>query len=225
VIDHDLSLVPKEARPYQGTVAGIFTRTVANTIDGFVVGAAVIGGYIGFVAVLFVIAPRDFEAPDLSVAWFGIAYFDLLVVYFTACWWLSGRTLGDHVMGIRVITGKRRRLRFIRSFLRALLCVVFPVGLLWCVVGPRRRSVQDLLLHTSVIYDWLPRPTPVEHSLEPAADASGSLDDADPDRAGDGADEEQHDGDLPVSSPTAQTTDQPARGSGDGPHAAGAGSG
>ena len=34
------------------------------------------------------------------------------------------------------------------------LCVVFPIGLLWCVVSEENRSVQDLLLRTSVIYDW-----------------------------------------------------------------------
>ena len=36
----------------------------------------------------------------------------------------------------------------------AILCVVFPIGLLWCVVSEENRSVQDLLLRTSVIYDW-----------------------------------------------------------------------
>jgi uncharacterized RDD family membrane protein YckC len=154
----ELSPVPQEARPYQGTAAGIATRLAANTIDGLVVGAGVAGAYAGIVALRFVLAPRDFELPDPRLLWFVLGFFELLVVYLTAAWWLSGRTIGDHVMGIRVVTGKRSRLRLLRAFSRAVLCSFFPIGLLWCVVDRDRRAVHDLVLHTSVVYDWLPRP-------------------------------------------------------------------
>jgi uncharacterized RDD family membrane protein YckC len=167
VKDAELSLVPLEARPYQGTAAGIATRLAANAIDGLVVGMAVLGAYAGFAAFRFVVAPRDFRMPDPSLLWFAIGFFDLLVVYLTAAWWLSGRTLGDHVMGVRVVTGKRSRLRFTRALGRALLCACFPVGLMWCAVNRERRAVHDLVLRTSVVYDWLPRPRPA-----PARDAS-----------------------------------------------------
>ena len=55
--DVELSLVPLEARPYQGRTAGIVTRLVAHTIDGVLVGAALIGTYLGVVAFLFVVSP------------------------------------------------------------------------------------------------------------------------------------------------------------------------
>jgi uncharacterized RDD family membrane protein YckC len=158
VNDAELSLVPLEARPYQGTAAGIVTRLAANTLDALVVGMALVGTYAGVVAVRFVFAPRGFRWPDPSLIWFVVGFFAILVVYLTAAWWISGRTLGDHVMGIRVVTGKRRRLRIGRAFARALFCAGFPIGLLWCAIDPRRRSVQDLVLRTSVVYDWLPRP-------------------------------------------------------------------
>jgi hypothetical protein len=32
--------------------------------------------------------------------------------------------------------------------------VMFPPGLLWVVVSPRRRSVQDVMLLSVVVYDW-----------------------------------------------------------------------
>jgi hypothetical protein len=35
---------------------------------------------------------------------------------------------------------------------RAVLCVIFPVGLLWVLVSQENRSAQDLVLRTSVIY-------------------------------------------------------------------------
>jgi uncharacterized RDD family membrane protein YckC len=82
----------------------------------------------------------------------------LLVIYLTFTWSASGRSLGDQVMGLRVVVvGEGHRLRGGRAFLRALICAVFPLGLLWCAVDRRRRAVHDLLLGTHVVYDWIPR--------------------------------------------------------------------
>ncbi len=163
----ELSLVPAEARPYQGIPAGIATRAVANTVDALVVGMALVGAYVGFAAFMFVVDPRDFRLPDPSLVWFVAGFFALLVVYLTAAWWISGRTLGDHVMGVRVVRGKRDRLRFGQAFARAVLCACFPVGLLWCAVNRKRRAVHDLVLRTSVVYDWLPRPTSPPRDEDP----------------------------------------------------------
>jgi uncharacterized RDD family membrane protein YckC len=159
VSEPELSLVPPEARPYQGKPAGIVTRTLANTVDGLAVGLLQLGGYAAWAAVVFVLAPRDLSLPDPSLIRLSVEYGTLLTLYLTLAWSVSGRTPGDHVMGLRVVTGGRRRLRLPRAFLRALTCVVFPIGLLWCVVDVRRRSAQDLLLRTQVVHDWLPRPT------------------------------------------------------------------
>ena len=155
--DAQLALVPLAARPYQGTAAGIVTRLVASTLDALVVGIALVGSYTGVAAFRFVVDPRGFRLPDPSLLWFVVGYFSILVVYLAAGWWISGRTLGDHVTGIRVVTGTRGRLRFARACGRAVLCAGFPVGLLWCVVNRERRALHDLVLHTSVVYDWLPR--------------------------------------------------------------------
>jgi uncharacterized RDD family membrane protein YckC len=154
----ELSLVPSEARRFQGTAAGIVTRLTANTLDALVVAGAVLAAYVGFVAVRFVMAARDFQVPPTSLVWLTVGFFGLLDTYLAAAWWISGRTIGNHVMGIRVVTSAGGRLRLPRAVVRALLCVGFPVGLLWCAVSPGRRSLQDLVLRTKVVYDWLPRP-------------------------------------------------------------------
>jgi hypothetical protein len=47
-----------------------------------------------------------------------------------------------------------------RAFVRAVLCALFPIGLFWSAVSTRNESVQDLLVRTTVVYDWglkLPR--------------------------------------------------------------------
>jgi hypothetical protein len=44
------------------------------------------------------------------------------------------------------------------SFVRAALYAIFPIGLLWVLGSGQNRSLQDLVLRTSVIYDWELRP-------------------------------------------------------------------
>ena len=46
--EHDISPVPKEARPFQGSPAGIVTRLIANTVDAIVVGVILGAGYLGW---------------------------------------------------------------------------------------------------------------------------------------------------------------------------------
>jgi hypothetical protein len=42
------------------------------------------------------------------------------------------------------------------GLLRAIGCVVFPIGLLWAVIDRRRRSLQDIVFRTRVIYSRPP---------------------------------------------------------------------
>lgn len=69
-------------------------------------------------------------------------------------WGTTGRSYGSLLLGLRVRGVHGRRLGWPRAVLRAALCVVFPAGLLWVAISPRRRSVQDILLRSVVVYDW-----------------------------------------------------------------------
>ncbi len=151
--------VPLEARSYQGTRAGVVTRVAAAAVDVVTVAAALVGSYAAWAAFRFMVAPRDFSMPAVSLLSLAEIFFLFLVVYLTVAWWIAGRSLGDHVWGVRVVTGRGGRLGLARAFARAVACAVFPVGLLWCAVDRDRRSLQDLLLRTAVVYDWLARPT------------------------------------------------------------------
>jgi uncharacterized RDD family membrane protein YckC len=152
-----VSPVPREARPYQGRRAGLVTRLVASVVDACVVVALLGGGYVAFAGLVFMVDPLGFRPPD--PAWvLGLAWaLTVLVVYLTAAWCISGRTYGCHVMGIRVLGPRGGRLGVPGALVRATLCAVLPVGLLWCAVNRQHRSLQDLLLRTSVVYDWQPR--------------------------------------------------------------------
>ena len=154
--DHDLSHLPREARAFQGRPAGIVSRSVANLIDAAVVVGILLAGYLGINGLLFFLDPRGFHFREPVPLWTLTAGFVVAGLYFAITWAWVARSIGDHVMGLRVVGRRGRRIRPLVALLRAGFCVVFPIGLFWCVINPRSASVQDIVLRTSVVYDWMP---------------------------------------------------------------------
>jgi uncharacterized RDD family membrane protein YckC len=152
-----ISPLPPEARPYQGHRAGVVTRMVAAAIDSLIVGAVLMMGYVGYAALVFLVDPRSFSFPTPGVFFSLTAGLTVLVVYLAGSWWVGGRTYGCHLMGLRVVNYNGANMRLLGALLRALFCAFFPIGLLWAAVNRENRSVQDIVLRTSVIYDWQPR--------------------------------------------------------------------
>jgi uncharacterized RDD family membrane protein YckC len=152
-----LSAVPPRARPFQGQRAGIVTRMAANIVDLLVVAGIVVVIYAAIAGIGFLLNPSNFHWPDGLGAGLPAVGAVVLVPYLTLCWRITGRTYGDALFGLRVVNSKDERLRVPRALLRAFFCAVFPIGVLWVAVSSRNRSVQDVVLRTSVIYDWVPR--------------------------------------------------------------------
>ena len=149
-----LDPIPPQARPFQGLRAGVVSRTVAGGIDYTLVIVTTLGSYVAVAVLLFLINPKNYQLPTWSFAEFLLIGFGLFVSYLTIAFATGGRTLGAAVMGLRVVGRKGRRLRWTTSFLRACFCAVFPIGLFWSAVSRQNRSVQDMVLRTSVIHDW-----------------------------------------------------------------------
>lgn len=154
-MSHDqVNAIPQEARQFQGKRAGIVSRVLANSIDFIGVLVALGATYAGVQAFSFLLNPSSWRASTPS---FGFAFIlggIYLFVYFAVSWAMSGRTYGDHVMGLRVVNFRGERMRWSGSIVRSAFCVAFPIGLFWLIISPRDRSVQDAVLRTSVIYDW-----------------------------------------------------------------------
>jgi uncharacterized RDD family membrane protein YckC len=148
----------------QGTPAGLVSRLLANAVDALTAAVLLGMGYLGLVLFRLVTDRTAFSWPTPSFGVLFVLYEGVLVAYFTLGWSATGRSVGKQVMGLRVVSHRGRRMRFPGALLRAVFCVVFPIGLLWVVVSRSNRSVQDLVLRSSVIYDW--------HRLLPAAAAS-----------------------------------------------------
>lgn len=149
--------VPKEVREYQGERAGIVSRLLANILDVAVAAGIVVGLFLGYLAVLFLLDPTrsSYPTPQNLWLWLVVVGSWVSVAYFTASWATTGRTLGNHVLGLRVVNFRGRRLTWPGAFLRACFCVYFPIGLLWVLISRQNRSLQDTVMRTSVIYDWI----------------------------------------------------------------------
>jgi len=152
-----ISFVPLEARPFQGQTAGIVTRSIAATIDAALVGVCVVGTYVGFNVFLFLINPRDFSWEGSPVLLSFAVAFSYAVLYLTACWSITGRSYGCHVMGLRVVGRRGGRMHFLAALVRAVFCTFVPIGLLWSGASRTNKSLQDIVLGTRVVYDWTSR--------------------------------------------------------------------
>jgi uncharacterized RDD family membrane protein YckC len=144
----------------QGHPAGLVSRVLAATIDLAVTIGVVLLSYLAIGAIAFVARPRSFRWPDPGGLTLGGVWWALLVAYLTFGWTASGRTIGTQVMGLRVEDRKGGRLRGGRALVRAVLCAVFPIGLLWCAIDRRSRAIHDLVVSSRVAYDWIPRTVP-----------------------------------------------------------------
>jgi uncharacterized RDD family membrane protein YckC len=125
---------------------------LANAID-FAILVVVLGaGYLGWSAWLFLRRGASFRFPTVTYQGTYVVGAIVLTLLFAIAWSTTGRSYGDRLLGLRVINRRGERLGFAPAFVRAVLCVAFPPLLFWAIVD--RRSVQDLVLRTAVIYDW-----------------------------------------------------------------------
>ena len=137
--------IPQLARPYQGKPAGLISRFLASGVDLMIVVAVLVAMYAGWATLKFLLRPAKFQFPEPSILLIVVAGFAVLTLYLTLGWTMTGRTYGDHLMGLRVVDQAGGTLHLPRALLRALLCAVFPIGLIWTAFSTRSLSVQDLL--------------------------------------------------------------------------------
>lgn len=145
---------PPIARGSEHRPAGIVTRVAAMGVDMAMV--IVIGSliYLTVAGARLVWSPTNFSWPDVPF-WLTVTVeFVIATLYLTGSWAMTGRSYGASLLGLRVLSFRGRIPGWSLSFVRAVFCVFFPVGLAWVVLSPQRRSVQDVVLRTVVVYDW-----------------------------------------------------------------------
>ena len=169
---HVRSVLPPAANEVQGQRAGVVTRTIVMLVDAAVVAATIGVAYLAWAAVRFMRRPVDFSWPTVTFGTVIVASVALCVLYLTVTWSATGRSVGKRLMGLRVVGRDGERLHLIRAFLRAVTCTLFPILLYWAAVSSQNRSIQDLVLRTSVIYDWRSRGRG-SRAADPSAAAAG----------------------------------------------------
>lgn len=140
------------SEPDVGRAAGIITRGLAAVIDLVVVLLIMGALYGGLVLARLIYSPTAFSLPSLNAVFSTAMTFAVAVLYLTGCWTVSGSTVGAVTMGLRVVGRRSPRVSLLVGVLRAICCVIFPIGLLWVVVDRQRRSLQDIVFRTRVIY-------------------------------------------------------------------------
>jgi uncharacterized RDD family membrane protein YckC len=133
--------------------AGIVSRGLAAVLDLIVVLLIMSALYAGLVLTQLVFSPAAFTLPSLNAVFSTLITFAVAVLYLTTCWAVSGCTAGAVTMGLRVTGGRWQRIGPVVALLRAVTCVLFPVGLLWVAVDRNRRSLQDIVFRTRVSYN------------------------------------------------------------------------
>lgn len=131
--------------------AGIVSRVSAIAVDTVVLTVAVSAVAAGLPAVwtqVIGVPPRWLTD---GAQWVGGV---LPVAYFTACWSISGRTLGGLLMGTRLVRPGGGRLGPVRAFLRAffglLIVPLWVIGLIGVLWTDRRQSLLDKVFGTVV---------------------------------------------------------------------------
>ncbi len=154
-----------------GPAAGVVTRSLAAAVDIAVVVAVAVVLDLGAAGVRFAWSPTDFRWPQPAPWPTAGALLAVAVGYLAAGWAMAGRTYGERLLGLRVLSTRGELLGWVRSVLRAVVCVLWPIGLLWCAVDRRRASVADLVVRSVVVYDT--HPYAAVHHLEPAGAPTG----------------------------------------------------
>ena len=151
-----LQTLPVAARSMQGERAGFFTRSIAAIIDVVITGAIVLGMWVAGWLFLLVFSPAA-GANLPQPGYFLLGGYVVLWAYWTWAWATSGRSPGQSLMGVRVFGHHDQRPSWGLAAVRSAFCVLFPFGILWTIVSRRNRSVQDVVLRTSVVHDWSSR--------------------------------------------------------------------
>ena len=146
--------VPRPARSLQGHRAGIVSRAAAAAVDGALLLAVLACGYAAVLGVVFLWNPARFSAPSIPFWVVLVVAGSTATTYLVLCWVLAGRTYGDLVLALRVVDRHGRHPHFLLALLRAVAYVLVPLRLFWVAVNRQNRSLQDIVLRTSVVYDW-----------------------------------------------------------------------
>lgn len=154
----------------KGEFAGFASRFVAFAIDLVVIFIS--AGIISWVIIAALslvginpLAPVDVRASNfnqmvtlISKIVLALMPFALWFSYRLFFWTVTGQTIGNRAMGIRVVRMDGERMKLSNSLRRIVMyffCMLpFFLGFLWILIDDERRGWHDKVANTCVIYAW-----------------------------------------------------------------------
>lgn len=162
-----LAAVPHADMTLAGHYAGFVSRLAAFVVDIVLLMIALslattfvnaLVGLFNLETLIGRVITGDTVTGALTAAIAGLAGTLFVSVYGVVAWSINGETLGDMLLGLRVVRADGRRLSFGRALLRLLGAYVAGlalfVGFLWALFDGRRQGWHDKLAGTVVVYDW-----------------------------------------------------------------------
>ena len=162
-----------------GRYAGPLSRLGALLLDLFFVSASFTLLAAGFQFLFRKVLGIDLDFGSWGS---GMAVAGLIVYSFLYFWIsqaLSGRTLAQTIVGLKVVQGIGTPLKPGHAFVRTLVLpfsfMLFGIGALMVLVDRRRRALHDFAAKSAVVYDWGDRPAALPAPLTKFLDKRESV--------------------------------------------------
>jgi uncharacterized RDD family membrane protein YckC len=149
-----------------GHYAGLFTRMIAFVIDALVIAIA-----IAIIPWMGQILLNSIGIGSFTTRWMegvqrlmasGIFAAFFMYAYYAFFWYFAGMTIGDAVLGIRIVRTNGKRIGPFRTLIRLIGYVIalipFGLGFFWILIDNRRQGWHDKLAGTFAVYAWEARP-------------------------------------------------------------------
>ncbi len=145
-----------------GEYAGFVTRLVGFVIDLLIVGLVlallklVTDLLLGLFPIQEILGLGEISSTLLIVI-SAVLSLGIAVLYWPGSWVLAGQTLGQSLVGVRVVMVNGDRIGFCKALLRWLgyfVSAILFLGFLWVLVDDKRQGLHDKLAGTVVIYSW-----------------------------------------------------------------------
>lgn len=148
---------PSGTRPLLlGAYAGFATRAVALIID-----MAIITVTLTIIGVIVTLLTPLVQFSPLTVLLLQILQLVMTALmlsgYFIVMWMLSGQTVGQALMGVRVVRTDGSYVTLwvaLRRFVGFVLSAILFIGFIWVLWDDRRQGLHDKLGGTFVVYSW-----------------------------------------------------------------------
>jgi uncharacterized RDD family membrane protein YckC len=144
--------------PDASSRAGVVSRSAAFILDAVGTTVVITGGFWLLGVLGTVLKTSGLSKVDRAGApVFSIVVTVSFLLYCAVAWRLAGRTIGQALLGLRVVRTDGHPLKAPACVLRALgylLSAILLLGFIWVAFDRRRQGFHDKIARSLVIYDW-----------------------------------------------------------------------